>query len=324
MNRKLLSIIIPCYNSARFINKTLDMLIDQGLEDCEVIVINDGSTDETSKIVHQYSDRYEHIKIIDKENEGVSVARNTGLAYAQGKYIYFLDSDDYLEQGTLDFFRTMLYENKGHNLYCFGYCSRKDGKLLKDYSTSRFDGVVLTGELLTKEFFLKNFFVHICSCIYERKFLNDINLHFSKGVRIGEDVEFLIRSFSRVQTAFYSSRLCFVYQIRDDSAMQGYKTFSEAQFHSYEIRRDICLSENFQKNEIRLFSNFWLQNQYVSHLISYLKSDFVNSDVTNKFIKDYEYLRLPSICGAWRNTLAIKLFKILPIRLILNLLKKYN
>ena len=65
------SIIIPCYNSDKFIASTLDMLLSQGLDNCEVIVVNDGSKDKTSEIVHQYSLQSSCIKIIDKENEGV-------------------------------------------------------------------------------------------------------------------------------------------------------------------------------------------------------------------------------------------------------------
>ena len=94
--QRVLSIIIPCYNSEKFISSTLDMLIEQGLEGCEVIIINDGSKDNTSMIIHSYENRIQNCIIIDKENEGVSIARNIGIQKAQGKFIYFLDSDDSL------------------------------------------------------------------------------------------------------------------------------------------------------------------------------------------------------------------------------------
>lgn len=128
------SIVIPCYNSAKFLGATLDMLISQGLHDCEVIVVNDGSGDDTSCIAHQYAKKRREIKVIDKENEGVSVARNIGMSTASGKYIYFLDSDDSLASGTLDFFRKTLEENDGKEFFAFGYYTSRNGKFLKNYS----------------------------------------------------------------------------------------------------------------------------------------------------------------------------------------------
>jgi glycosyltransferase involved in cell wall biosynthesis len=91
----LLSIIIPAYNSDEYIYNALSMLVDQGLEDCEVIVVNDGSTDNTERICRLFITEHHHIRIISLvKNSGVSVARNTGLIEAKGKYICFFDSDD--------------------------------------------------------------------------------------------------------------------------------------------------------------------------------------------------------------------------------------
>ena len=151
----LLSIIIPCYNSAKFISSTLDMLIAQGLDDCEIIVVNDGSTDATSEIVHSYSQKNKRIKIIDKINEGVSVARNTGMEHSTGKYIIFLDSDDTLEVGTLDFYRRILKLNPNREFFAFGYYTKYKNKVKKNYAIKKYDGKILDSNLLKQSFFLK-------------------------------------------------------------------------------------------------------------------------------------------------------------------------
>ena len=122
----LLSIIIPCYNSARFITATLDMLVEQGLQDCEIIVVNDGSTDSTAELVERYTHTYPNITLINKCNEGVSVARNTGINVANGEYIYFLDSDDTLSPGTLTFFKETIVANLDTEMFAFGYKSYRD------------------------------------------------------------------------------------------------------------------------------------------------------------------------------------------------------
>ena len=316
----LLSIIIPAYNVERFIARTLGTFISQNLKDCEIIVVNDGSKDRTLEIAEQIAKKESCIKVINQENKGVSVARNLGLKNASGKYIYFMDSDDTIADGTLDFWRNLLNQNKNCNVYAFGY-KALTGNKEKKYVFSSFDKQTLKNPLLKQIFLAKKICFHICSCIYESKFLQENNLKFTPGVKIGEDVEFILKVLEKTNALYYDARECFIYLIRNDSAMQGYKTFSVTQFHSYEIRRDICFSKNYQTEELKKYSNFWLKNQYVSHLISYLKSDFNDSEITEKFIQDLKYLRLPSINGALKNTLAIKLARVLPLKLILKILK---
>ncbi|MBJ7879893.1 glycosyltransferase [Gelidibacter salicanalis] len=98
-----LSIIIPVYNVEKHIAQCLDSLLDQGLgpDDYEIILVNDGSTDSSSQIAHRYADQNSNILVIDKENGGVGSARNCGMDSAKGKYIYFIDSDDYLVSHSL-------------------------------------------------------------------------------------------------------------------------------------------------------------------------------------------------------------------------------
>lgn len=129
----LLSIILPCYNVERFIADTLKMLVEQILacdnkDEFEIIAVNDGSGDKTEEIIFEFAERYSFIKAISQENKGVSVARNVGFENASGKYIYFMDSDDAIADGTLDFWRGILREKKNCNIYAFGYKSLMDSK----------------------------------------------------------------------------------------------------------------------------------------------------------------------------------------------------
>ncbi|MAX69777.1 MAG: hypothetical protein CMC76_01555 [Flavobacteriaceae bacterium] len=93
-----LSIIIPVYNSEEYINTCIQSILKQGLspKEYEIIIVNDGSTDSSEKLIEKYSKRFENIKALHKENEGVGSARNKGLEVANGNYIYFIDPDDYL------------------------------------------------------------------------------------------------------------------------------------------------------------------------------------------------------------------------------------
>ena len=98
------SVIIPAYNSEQFIAETLDSLVNQSLKDIEVVIVNDGSTDGTQKIIDAYCEKYGIFKSYIKENGGVSKARNYGLERATGKYVVFLDADDTYSETSLEAF----------------------------------------------------------------------------------------------------------------------------------------------------------------------------------------------------------------------------
>ena len=102
MNKQL-SIIVPVYNVEKYIYKCIDSLYHQGLsDDCfEIIIVNDGTLDTSMKIVSSFVDQHSNIKIINQENQGLSVARNNGLAQAEGDYILFVDSDDFIVDNSL-------------------------------------------------------------------------------------------------------------------------------------------------------------------------------------------------------------------------------
>ena len=91
------SVIVPVYNVEKYLKKCLDSLVAQTLDDIEIIIVNDGSTDDSEKIIKEYETKYDNITYLKKENGGLSDARNFGLKYAKGEYVAFLDSDDFVE-----------------------------------------------------------------------------------------------------------------------------------------------------------------------------------------------------------------------------------
>ena len=92
-----LSIIVPIYNVALYLRKCVDSLLAQDITDYEIILVDDGSPDECPQTCNEYAEKYDNIKVVHQENAGLSAARNSGIAVAQGDYILFVDSDDYLQ-----------------------------------------------------------------------------------------------------------------------------------------------------------------------------------------------------------------------------------
>ena len=99
---ELVSIILPIYNAEKYLERCLESIITQTYANIEIILINDGSTDNSINIIKEYAIKDSRIIIIDKENEGVSVARNIGILKARGKYICFVDADDYIEKSMIE------------------------------------------------------------------------------------------------------------------------------------------------------------------------------------------------------------------------------
>jgi glycosyltransferase involved in cell wall biosynthesis len=284
----LLSIIIPAYNVEKYIGSVLDMLISQGLSDSEVIIIDDGSNDNTFQVAKNAAAGHLEIRIIHQKNQGVSVARNEGMKLSRGKYIYFLDADDTLSEGTLDYYRTTLITYPENNLFAFGYEVKVGGKIKKQYISTGYDQQILARITLQKGFLYKKLYCHICSCIYGSKFLQNNNLFFTPCIKIGEDIEFILKVINKVNQAYYDKRICFIYQIRNDSAMQGYRNYSQTQFNSFVIIYNMV--NNIRSKELDLACNYFIVNSYISNIRHYLLSSCIDQNITNGFIRYNEIL----------------------------------
>lgn len=104
MDAPIFSIIVPCYNQGQYLASSIGSVCSQGFESWELIVINDGSSDNTAEIITKFSANDNRIKGINQENKGLSGARNSGLEFANGEYLLFLDSDDWLLEDCLSNF----------------------------------------------------------------------------------------------------------------------------------------------------------------------------------------------------------------------------
>ena len=147
---ELISIIVPIYNVELFLEKCLTSLVHQTYENTEIILVDDGSTDNSLYIANKFKEKYPNIKLFHKKNEGLGLTRNYGLKYANGEYIVFVDSDDYLD---VSFCETMYSNLKKHDLdyiKCGFYRFDKEISDVKKYPEMFFEGDEIKEELLPK------------------------------------------------------------------------------------------------------------------------------------------------------------------------------
>lgn len=183
-----ISVIIPIYNVSQYLEKGLNSLLDQNYEKCELILIDDGSTDSSGEICDKFAINYSNIVVIHQENQGVGISRNNGISIAKGKYIYFFDPDDYLE-GTL-FLDVEQYLYADLDLIMFGYWDvisefKKNKKCFSEkklYSKEEF-------EKDFKNLFQSKMLYTLWNKLYRKNFLLEHNIDFS-NIRTGEDVLF--------------------------------------------------------------------------------------------------------------------------------------
>ncbi len=186
-----LSIIIPVYNVADYLSECLKSVFIQDLTGCEVICVNDGSTDDSREILSKFQKIYPELIIIDRENGGLSAARNSGLKVAQGEYIYFLDSDDYLYPNVLDKMLGFVRKND-LEVACFNVL--KNGEI--SYFDDKFESEdVNSGIHFCKQFYKKLQFYYpapVWMYLYKKQFLTNNNLFFCEG-KLHEDEDFTPR-----------------------------------------------------------------------------------------------------------------------------------
>jgi len=195
-----ISIVVPAYNVEDFIGQCLDSCTHQDIpcSDYEIIVVNDGSTDRTLSVVRKYASKYSQVRIVDQINQGLSVARNVGLQEARGEYVWFVDSDDWIENNCLNDIINQC-DNLGLDALRVDEVRYKDNQFYR-LKIKCLSGLVTGWDSVSD---VKAFRLTAWSTIYRRSFLINHSLLFLANV-YHEDVEFTPRAY------YYLKKLAFL------------------------------------------------------------------------------------------------------------------
>ena len=218
-----ISVIIPVYNTQKYLRECIDSILNQNFKDIEIICINDGSTDNSQDILDEYHKKDIRFKVFTQKNQGLAKSRNVGLNHAKGEYVIFLDSDDYLKSDSLlklyniankknlDFvmFKIMNFDYKTHVKSTARYF---DMKFLKNVRNK-----VFNWRDVKENFF--NISVTATSKLFKRELLEDIR--FPEGI-IFEDNLFFIKALLKAERIYFLEDYLYLRRMRPDSITNSY------------------------------------------------------------------------------------------------------
>ena len=220
MNRPLVSIIIPVYNVEKYIEKCLDSVLAQSYDNLEILLIDDGSTDKSGAICAEYAGKDKRIHLIRQKNQGVSVARNVGLKKAQGRWIAFVDSDDYIESGYIEILLNNAEEKNADVVQCEQkiFNERSEVALCGKRSSIAMDGLKACEKMLYQD--------TITSALWGKLISKSLfcGVSFKKGI-IHEDLDVLYFILKKAKKVYYINSSLYCYNEREESLIR--KNFSK-------------------------------------------------------------------------------------------------
>lgn len=183
----MVSIVVPVYNTAAYLSYCIDSLVSQTYSLKEIILVDDGSTDKSGEICDEYALRYSFIKVIHKENAGVSAARNTGIDMARGDYLVFIDSDDFVHPGLLEYYSKYLQGD------CVPICRISDTVEDRLGESGNCSGEMVYTIDNFMEFFCDDYVNSPCNKVYSIDILRRHQIYFPENMSLGEDLIFNLR-----------------------------------------------------------------------------------------------------------------------------------
>ena len=216
MKRKLVSIIMPTYNCSLKIGRCIESIINQKYADFELIIVDDGSTDDTKEIVEKYIIRDKRIKYFYKENGGVSSSRNFGISKSVGDYVYFVDSDDEVTENSIVTL-VELIEKFDCDFVKANYFYSKDDN--REYCSGKLNESLLVNDSNRKKELLNNIIdgsmpTFVWTVLLKKEFLMNIDL-FDEQIDYMEDKVFYFEIFSRSNNFYLSNEIVYFYYFND-------------------------------------------------------------------------------------------------------------
>ena len=230
MSESKISIVIPVYNTEKFLNKCIDSVLNQSYKNIEIICINDGSTDDSLKILESYKD--ERLKIESIDNHGVSYARNLALDKITGDYVAFVDSDDYVEEDFCKNLLDTLTQNNSDLSYCGHATRERDGKKIRQWTPTLLQSNTPVDDRLNITKFLV-----VTKKLFKKSIIDEFHIRFNVELHYAEDSLFLVQYLTHCKTVNGISKVLYNDVVNSKSLCRNSK---------YKFRRRFELNKSFK------------------------------------------------------------------------------
>lgn len=311
MDEKI-SIIVPIYNAEKWLEKCVNSIIEQSYSNIEILLMNDGSTDKSLEICKKFENIDNRIRVIDKENEGVSKTRNLGIEKATGQYIKFVDSDDWLEKNTCEELIKTIKEEKTDLVIC-GLNIYKNNKLLR---TPHLEKRIVEIKKSIKEFeYIYKVFASPCNKLYRK---DKIVENFRVDLDIGEDLLFNIKYLENLEKISVTDKCLYNVCLDNEDSLnrkfrkdkldvnldltdievqfckKTYNNIGESNFlynkyllllHAHLLQIGRIYNKKEMKNEIKKYSN----DNRVKNACKYAKMDRIDYKIFKKLVENKNY-----------------------------------
>lgn len=268
MNTIKISVIVPVYKVEPYLEKCINSILNQTYKDFELILVDDGSPDNCPAICDEYAKKDSRITVIHKQNGGVSSARNEGIKIAKGEFIWFIDSDDYIETNALEIFSGYI-EKSPSDLYVF-----------EQGHSEKFD-IDNLNNLFYEHYFKYHFGFAPWNKIYKNSILQSSSLFFDTEETVGEDLLFNVNYYTKINSLKFLDEKLYHYVIRENSAMTTYddKRYEKQMRLYFKIHN---LLKDYVSHEV-------LAVLFLMHIISGLNQSFKKFNLFKfrKIIKEY-------------------------------------
>lgn len=251
-----LSVIVPIYNSEKYLKECLDSLVNQTFKDIEIICVNDGSTDNSLEIVKHFAEKDSRIKVINQENKGQSAARNTGLKVANSNFITFIDSDDYIDLNT---YEKVLNNNIDTDIICFGIKVFGNSHYQQRNSDDNYYKIKYIGKQKITQEIILNTDVSVCNKIFRKEIVDKYGINFTEELYY-EDAEFFFKYISCCQNAYFINKYFYHYRRLENSVMsETFNGTNRAVDHLHIIKQvfDFWLKNKFIYKNINLYEKLF-------------------------------------------------------------------
>lgn len=260
MNNELISIIIPVYNVEKYLKRCLDSVVNQTYNNLEIICINDGSKDNSENILKEYKNKDNRIVIINKQNEGVSSARNEGINYSHGNYVCFVDSDDWLEHNAIETLYTTLLEQdvdvvRGNYYRNFDDEFNEIHKMITNYKNKNIN--LKENKILTEIFEqLVNGKIqcYVWLLLIKREIIKG-KLFFEKDICFMEDNIFYIQLIQKINTIYFLDIPIYHYFCNNSSCMKSMELYIRNMYNILKVNKYVInILENAKSNSLDIVS----------------------------------------------------------------------